>query len=224
MRRTPHAARTTRAPASGSADRRSRAAVRTTIGDAQHDRHPVSAGVDRTVRIGEHQDDEREQRQRRSAQRRLVHERIEQHADQLHRAAGPPEGSSRSKPSPDRAVAYPAVIGGSGDVRGRPSGVSPSASSVSRTCSARPGASSRSTRRRSATDPWSTNRSPGMPTTRTGDVAVGRIGEARLLDQLEHAAAEPAGRRRSPRTSRRAACRAPRRGSAAGRAAWRTGR
>ena len=41
-------------------------------------------------------------------------------------------------------------------------------SSVSRTWAARPAASSRSTRRRSATDPWSTNRSPGMPRMRTG--------------------------------------------------------
>ena len=37
----------------------------------------------------------------------------------------------------------------------------------SRTWAVSPGASRRSTRRRSVTDPWSTNRSPGIPMTRT---------------------------------------------------------
>ena len=47
------------------------------------------------------------------------------------------------------------------------SGVAFRIPSVSRTWDARPAASRRSIRRRSATDPWSTNRSPGIPITRT---------------------------------------------------------
>ena len=72
-------------------------------------------------------------------------------------------------------------------------GVARSVSSASRTWPARPGASRRRTRRRSATDPWSTNRSPGMPRIAHGRLAIGRVGQPRLLDELEHAAAEPAG-------------------------------
>ena len=97
-------------------------------------------------------------------------------------------------------------------------------SRASRTWAARPGASSRSTRRRSATEPWSTNRSPGMPRIRTGDVAVGRIGQAGLLDELQDAAPEPAGHDALLERHDHAACRGPGRGSAGGRAAARTGR
>ena len=58
-------------------------------------------------------------------------------------------------------------------VAGRQAGLeagtgTPSCSSVSVTCAVRPGTSSRMRRRRSVTAPWSTNRSPGMPSIRTG--------------------------------------------------------
>ena len=46
-------------------------------------------------------------------------------------------------------------------------GVARSVSTASRTWAARPSASSRSRCRRSATEPWSTNRSPGIPRMRT---------------------------------------------------------
>ena len=43
------------------------------------------------------------------------------------------------------------------------------------------------------TDPWSTNRSPGIPMSRTATDRYAGIGEPRLLDRLEHRGPEPAG-------------------------------
>ena len=65
----------------------------------------------------------------------------------LHR--GSPSGSAATPPLRARRQVSPAPR--------------PIATSVSRTWAARPGASSRSIRRRSVTEPWSTNRPPGMP-------------------------------------------------------------
>ena len=71
-------------------------------------------------------------------------------------------------------------------------GAAPSSLSVSRTCAARPSASSRSSLRRSATEPWSTKRSPGIPIDPDRHVAQRRVGQPCLLDRLEHAGPEAA--------------------------------
>ena len=71
-------------------------------------------------------------------------------------------------------------------------GVARSVASASRTWAARPSASSRSTRRRSAHGPVVHEPLPGDAEDPHRDVAIRRIGQPRLLDQFEHAAPEPA--------------------------------
>jgi hypothetical protein len=93
-----------------------------------------------------------------------------------HRRAASRARDGRRRPRPPPRRHYRAVIGDRRSIRAprqpavtseRP-GVARNVSSASRTWAANPAESSRSTRRRSATDPWSTNRSPGIPTIRTG--------------------------------------------------------
>ena len=120
--------------------------------------HPDLAGQDERLRARSRLD-----------QATLDQQLIQPLAGRLDGRAHPPIVAQPAAPGLTRQRA----VAGRWDVGRQPAATSERpgsariAARVSRTWSASPGASSRRTRRRSATEPWSTNRSPGIPTIRT---------------------------------------------------------